>query len=394
MRDSPVQRTTDRRPLRVLFCLDNLGIGGTEMNAIRTAEQIDPERVAVSVAYIGTDDGPLLNRYESAGIPIARFPVSNLYGRRTLLQGLQFARFVRTQRFDVVHTHDVYTNIFAVPWARAGGAKAVLASRRWWTAVMPSRAHRVANRCSYKLADAVLVNGRSIATLLEHQEGVARSRIAVVPNFVDDAAFEPVDNAWVAGMRGRFGVAPDAIVIGIVANLHPVKNHALLLRAAATLTPRWPGLRLLIVGEGKCRPALEALAAELNISERITFTGHLPQHPSPHHLFDISVLTSREEGLPNSIIEAMAAGRPVVATAVGGVPDAIEHGESGYLVSPDDHAALADALDALLLDPERRRRLGAAAQSHAERRFRATQVLPLLVELYGRLAQGGGDATH
>jgi glycosyltransferase involved in cell wall biosynthesis len=164
-----------------------------------------------------------------------------------------------------------------------------------------------------------------------------------------------------------------------------VKDHATLLQAAARLAPRWPELRVVLVGDGECRHALESVARTLGLERRVHFAGRLPNEPNLHHLFDVSVLCSVSEGFPNSIVEAMAAARPVVATNVGGVADAVTDGETGLLVPPSNPERLAATIDELLLDPARRRALGAAARERARSRYRAAAVVASLEALYDRL---------
>jgi len=168
--------------------------------------------------------------------------------------------------------------------------------------------------------------------------------------------------------------------------LHPVKDHATLLRAVRKLIQRWPQLHLVLVGDGESRADLEELTAELDISERVHFTGFRPNEPNLHHVFDVSVLTSLSEGFPNSLVEAMAAGRPVVATAVGGNVDAVRP-ETGILVPVGAPAELASAIERLLSEDSLRLRMGAAARDVAQREYHAASVIPRLEQLYLKLAR-------
>jgi len=176
-----------------------------------------------------------------------------------------------------------------------------------------------------------------------------------------------------------------------VASLLPIKDHATLFRAVAALVPDWPALRLVVVGQGPELEPLRALSNELAIENAVRFAGLRPQVPSFHYLFDISVLSSISEGFPNSLVEAMAAGRPIVATDVGGVRDAVHPGENGVLVAPGDAPAFADALRVLLRDPDLRRAMGTAGAHRARVEFHATTVVGSLERLYERLL---ADAGH
>ncbi|MFL5575231.1 MAG: glycosyltransferase [Gemmatimonadaceae bacterium] len=377
--------TGDGRRLRVVFCVDSFIIGGTELNAVRTAERLDQSRFDLRVACLSAE-GPLRRRYEEAGIPVVDFPISSLYGRDMLRQGVRLARYLRAEGVDVVHNHDIYSNIFGTAWARVAGTPVILASRRWWHS-LNQPAHRVGNRVAYRVAHYVLANSPAVAASLTDDDGVPASRIVTVPNFVDEAAFAPMAAGERAARRAAFGVPADATVVGVVARLSPVKDHASLLRAAAELRRRWPSMHILLVGDGETRPALEAQARELGITHVVHFAGTQSNHVNLHALFDVSALCSLSEGFPNSLVEAMAAGRPVVATAVGGNADAVEDGVTGVLVPPADPARLAAALEGLLADPARRAAMGEAARTRARERYHASSVVRQLEEGYVRMLE-------
>lgn len=379
-----------RSVIRVVFCIDNLQVGGTELNAVRTAERLDRDRFELSVVCLG-EGGPLEERYARAGIPVLRFPLRSLQSPSTAAQALRLVRWLRAQRVRIFHAHDIYSNIFGVPCARLAGVSGVIASRRWWAGRRDARL-RSADRVAHRLAHVSLVNASPLADLLR-EEGVPPAQIEVVPNFLDDEAFDPPPTDFLAGARMELALPEGVPVIGIVANLRPVKDHETLLRAVAALSPRWPNVHLVLVGEGECRSPLEALARELGILERVRFAGRRPSQPSFHHLFDISVLSSISEGMPNAVLEAMAAGRPVVATNVGGTCDAVVDGVTGYLVPPRDPERMAAALETLLADRDRARAMGEAGARRARESFRTENAVSTLEKVYTRLALGRATAV-
>jgi glycosyltransferase involved in cell wall biosynthesis len=372
----------DRR-IRVAYCIDNMGVGGTEVNAVRTVERLDRSRFDVSVICL-QEGGPLAKRYAAAGVRVLPFPIANLYGLRAARQGVRLARLFSATGIQIVHSHDMYNNVFATVWARAARTPVIVASRRWWRS-LPARRYRIANTLAFRLAHCVVANSPSVASSLQTEDGVRPERIAVVPNFVDEVSFAPLPSEQRAAMLYELGVPDHAVVVGIVANLSPVKDHATLLRAAALLAPRWPRLHLVLIGDGECRAALEALTYGLGLEGRVHLAGQRSNTPNPHQLFDVSVLCSVSEGFPNSIVEAMAAARPVVATDVGGVADAVSDGETGLLVQPSNPERLAAAVEELLLDPARRRTMGLAGSDRARARYHADTVVPSLEALYDRL---------
>ncbi len=382
---SPTEPALAAGVTRVVFCTDNLGIGGTELNAVRTAERLSRDRFSVSVVLLG-GDGPLRSRYEAAGIEIVEFPIDNLYGKSALRQGRRLVQYLRREGAQIVHSHDVYSNVFGTACARAARVPGVIASRRWWH-TLPAAQLRIANRLAFRGANKVVANSTAVAQSAQHDDGVPAAKIAVITNFVEDAAFDVPPDSAIAGARAALGLPRDAIVIGILARLDAVKDHGTLLRGLARLGPRWPRAHCLIVGDGPERANLEELTDALGLRQQVTFAGERPNRPNPHLLFDISVLCSLSEGFPNSVVEAMAAGRPVVATEVGGVRDAVEHGRTGWLVGPADPAALGDALERIMMDPSSGAVMGAAGRQRAQTLFEANTVIGKLEALYTGLVR-------
>lgn len=371
------------RPVHVAYCLDSMAAsGGTESNAVRTAEALDPAAVQLTV-FAMRPDGPMRDRYAAAGIDVVGTPpVSTLVSPHTARQVFRFARVLRRQQIDVVHCHDTYTNWFAGLAARAARLP-LLTSKRW---IDGRRKNLLLSRLAYRMSTRVLANSGGVAQTLVRSDGVPDQRIVVVPNFVEDDAFTTPRADEIGQRRAGWGIDSLGPVVGCVARLRPEKGQATLLRAAARLVDRWPNLTVVLVGDGPEETALRALAAELGVADRVCFTGHQPNRPNPHVLFDISVLASDHEGFPNTIVEAMAAGRPVVASNVGGVPDAVRHQETGLLTPARDPGAVASAIARLLERPNWAAALGARGRDLARQQFTRTPVLDQLTALYRELA--------
>lgn len=387
---APPRREDTGRPgrrIRLVYVIDNMGIGGTELNAVRTAERLDRDVYDLRVACM-RPDGPLRERYRALGVPVVPLPMRNLYGVSMLRSGLRFASYLRSEAVQIVHAHDIYSNVFATVWARVAGVPAVIASRRWAHA-LPARKFRWTNAAAFHAAHAVLANSAHVARGVVERDNVPPGKVWTVTNFADDEAFAPLTGEERAALRGVWGIPPDATVIGCVARLAPVKDHATLIAAFAALRPTRSDLHLVLVGDGECRNELESLAKKLGVQGAVTFTGELRGGGNPHRLFDISALASRSEGFPNSVVEAMAAGVAVVATAVGGVPDAVAEGETGMLVPPGEADALAAALGRLADDAILRHAMGASGRRRAWQKFRASAVIGELRTMYDALLARG-----
>lgn len=366
--------------IRLVHVLDNLNTGGTELNAVRTAEQLDRDRFDVRFLCLQAN-GPLRARLDAAGIPVQEIAVTSLLSGSALRRVGEIRALVRHERIDVVHAHDPYANVLAAPAVRLAGRGAVIASHRWWRDVHRARV-RVANRLSYRFAHRVLANSPAVGELVVREEGVNRKRLVVIPNFVEEQAFTPLSPERRHALRRLVGLSEGDLAIGIVANLYPVKDHATLVRAAGRIASRWPALRFVLVGEGRERESLRKLASDLGIADRVLMPGRLAPEPGLAGIFEIATLTSREEGFPNWVVEAMAAGRAVVATNVGGVPDAVVDGETGILVQGGDDERLAAAFDRLLRETEVRIRMGNAGTLRARMLYHVSSVMKSLETLY------------
>ena len=367
----------------VVSVLDNMRVGGTELNAVRTAALLDRSRFDLRVACFN-NEGPLAARYRSLGIPVLVFPIRSLYGPGAIGAGIRFARYLRSERVQIVHAHDMYSNVFVVPWARLARTPVIIASRRWWHS-LPNRKLRVGNQLSFRAAHAVLANSQAVAQSVRDAEHIDAGRIWVVPNFADDSAFEPLPVGQRAAIRAGWGISPGAFVVGCVARLVPVKDHSTLLRGFALLHARVATSHLVLIGDGECRAALESLVKTLGIDHATTFVGELRGGENHHRAFDVSVLCSLSEGFPNTLVEAMAAAVPIVASRVGGIIDAVIDRENGLLVPPQHAEALGDALGALADDPDGRRAMGLAGQVRANDLYRAAAATGRLQAMYESL---------
>jgi glycosyltransferase involved in cell wall biosynthesis len=218
--------------------------------------------------------------------------------------------------------------------------------------------------------------------------GVGRAdRFAVVPSGIDLAQFREVGDR-VRRKPAGFDCPPDAIVIGSVGWLTPVKGHRVLLEAAASLRRQWPRLHVVIVGSGPLRDDLERLARRRGIAETVRFLGARIDVSDCLGGMDIYVQPSLNEGMGRGLIEAMAAGRPAVASRVGGIPAVVEDRKTGLLVPPNDPAALARALEELLRKPDWAKELGAAARASIGERFSAAAMVRAIESVYEQAGRG------
>jgi glycosyltransferase involved in cell wall biosynthesis len=215
---------------------------------------------------------------------------------------------------------------------------------------------------------------------LRHYERIPEGKLATIPNGID---LQPI-RSDATQLRQELGIAPGTPVIGTAGRLAHQKGLEFLVQAAEMLRPRFPDLKILIVGEGSEQAALQEMVDRAGLQENVRLLGLRMDIPDLLALFDIYALPSRWEGLPMAILEAMAAGLPIVGSAVGGVPTAVREGVNGFLVEPEDAASLAGALERLLNDPNLRRRMGEAGRKRYEASFTARQMTRRYEKLYLR----------
>ncbi len=363
------------QPVRLVQFLATFAMGGTERQAMNLALGLDPSRFDSRLACFRVL-GDFLADIEATQMPVAVYGIDRLYGGKTLRQQLRFARDLRGGGIDVVHAYGFYANVFAVPTARLAGARAVVASIRDTGDHLTSAQRRV-QRLACRLADAILVNAEAVKRRLVH-EGYDGARISVIANGVALSRFGPRDG--VGRRRREMGFAADAPLVAVFCRLNRLKGVEHFLDAAARVAARFPRARFAVVGEDRVledgvavespyKRELQARASRLGLGDRLVFTGLRDDVPELLAEVAVSVLPSLSEGLSNTVLESMAAGVPVVATAVGGNPEAVQEGVTGRLVPPRDAGALASAIAGLLEDDLLAARLGRAGRERVMERF-------------------------
>lgn len=290
---------------------------------------------------------------------------------------MQLRDVFREHRFDIVHTHSWGTLVEGVVGARLAGVPVVIHGEHGTFPQGP--AHRIVQRLFWGAADRVLSVSGILADTLSEVTGFPRQRITTILNGVDESHFGP-DAAQRAAFRAGLGLAPDAFVVGAVGRFFQVKNYPMLFRAVRILQERGVDLQLVVAGGGNAEQeaAVEAQLAELGIRERVHLLGFRKDVSAIYNGLDVFALTSFSEGCSNVIQEAVFTGKPVVATKVGGNPELVMDGETGFLVESDNAEMLADRIQALYAGPELRERMGAAALERGRREF----SLSVMVERY------------
>ena len=363
----------------VLHLAHRFYVGGSERQFIERL-RAHPEGFDPVVACFELSGGNLTD-FRALGLPQPEvFPLRGLLRPAALAQIRRLAAFIRRRDIRVVHGTDFPSNLLGLVAARLAGARMVV-SRVDLGHLRPGfgRWHRRVERWLSGAADAVCANAEAVRQLCIREEGCRPSRVKVVRNGLDLSRFDAL-----AAQPLDAPIPEGDPLVAVVANLWPVKGHRGLIEAVGRVRERIPGVHFALIGDGPERAFLEQRIAALGLGRQVTLLGTRYDVPAILARTDAACLASQAEGMPNAVMEAMAARLPVVATAVGGVPELIADGENGFLAPPGDPAALANRLVELLSDRARGRTMGERGRVRVQREW----SLQRLAEGHGALYRG------
>jgi len=329
--------------------------------------RLDPRRWQVHLACLRCD-GAWFDRAAEVAASVGTFPVTSFSNAGTFAQMRAFARWCRDRRIALVHSSELYSNIFFLPAAAMAGVPVRVGSRRE-IAAGKSVAQIAAQRGAYAFAHRVIANAQAVASRLG-REGVASWRVSVVPNGLDLSRFTP------RPQRSRLRR------VVTVANLRPGKGHDTLIAAAPSILARVPDAHFDLIGDGTERDSLERLVRERGLTAAFTFAGHVENVPERLADADLFTLPSESEAFPNAVLEAMAAGLPIVASAVGGICEVVHPNRTGVLVPPRNPQALADAICRLMTNPKEAQALADGGRSLVESQYSFDRMVTSIERLY------------
>lgn len=373
----------------VLELVGSFHQGGSERQAIQLSRLLSED--GTFNVFIATLDasGSLAAEIDwmDAG-EIPEFKLTSFYDLNFLRQARKCAAFIRANSITVVHTHDYYSNIFGMFAASLAGVRARVASKR--ETASKTRSQFFLERQAFALAKKIVVNAEAVGQFLV-ENGVPNRKIVTIHNGLQldrltaDSTITP---EWLPGLlKGR--PADNFRFVTIVANMRDeVKNHRMFLRAAKRVKEIHPNARFMLAGEGELANDLKHYADELGIVGECHFIGRCTDVGSLLSMSDVCVLSSWSEGFSNSVLEYMAAGKPVVATRVGGADEAVVEGETGYLVRSDDDEAMAGRISDLLASPDKASAFGRRGREIVESRFTPGVQLRRTLDLYSELLDG------
>jgi glycosyltransferase involved in cell wall biosynthesis len=381
---------------RILYLVTSSGVGGTEIALWQLLRRLDRARWEPTVVSL-KPPGEIAARIRALGIEVRSPGIGDETGAfaalELLLEARRLPRLLGGRRFDLVHSLLFRAHLLGRLAARRLGARAVVNSYRSGVEAAGGWALR-ADRWTAGRVTRFHLQSAGLAAALRSRLGGDPERYVAIPNGIDLAEADAALAVGREPARRRLGLYPTDLVIAYAGRLHEEKGVRHLLAAFHALLQAQPTARLVLAGDGPARRNLEAATAALRLGPFVRFLGALPDPWPLLAAADVFALPSLWEGMPNALLEAMAAGLPSVATAVGAVPEVAVDGVEALLVPPGDPVALAAALAALAGAPARRREIGAAARRRVEGSFRIEAHVAAIDRLYagllGEPAPGGG----
>jgi L-malate glycosyltransferase len=342
---------------RVLHLVTSFEAGGTERQFVELLKRLNPKRFDVRLAALRIE-GPFYPEIASRFPDIPEFRLTSFYNRNALKQLRRLQALLKRERIDILHTHGFYDSLFGAMAGRLSGVQ-VIASQRHLQ-LSARKVHEWGTRAIHYLADRIIVNSEAIGDSIRKANQATTGKIIVIHNGLCENPYlptpeeqPPIDFSLQESVNGRrkplspnaicceLGLSPQVKIVGMVARLAAVKGHRYFLEAAARLALQDKHIHFVLVGDGPLKDEIGAQAKHLGIAQRVHMLGDRTDARRLVASFDVAVLTSLSEGLPNTVMEAMSAGVPVVATAVGGTTELIDDGETGFLVPPANVEALA-----------------------------------------------------
>ena len=365
------------KKIQLLHITYDMNIGGTEQVIRNLIEGLDPAVYQSSVLCIDGQVGPWGKDLEAKGVKhycLQRQPGFDV----ALIQ--QVRKIIRDNHFDILHCHQYTPYTYGWFAGLMSSPKIIFTEHGRFYPDVSSWKRKIINPVLEKATAAITSISAATKQALIEFENFSSKRIEVIYNGIADAS-QGVSQA----MRQPLGLGEEHLVFGTISRLDPIKNHKMMLNAFAEVLKTHNHCRMLIVGDGPIRAELEAQVAQLGLGEYTIFTGFQPQPKDYLATMDVFLLPSFSEGTSMTLLEAMSFAKPSIATAVGGTPEILTHGESGLLTANDDQQALVAAMIELAGDSEKRNALGAGARHAYDSRFTIANMVDEFQRLYQRL---------
>jgi len=364
------------KKIEILYIIPKMEIAGTEQHLINLVSNLNSRRFEPLVCCL-KGLGKLGELFKKSGGNIVCLNRRSVYSPRIMID---IHRLIKRDRFDIVHTYLFGFHYLAGIPAKLVKVPTVISSRRQ-LATWKKKHHIILEKLGNRFSDKVIACSNAVRDFSLKQENLYPEKIITIYNGIDIRKFHP--RAKAGSLLSEFNLNDSIPIIGIVANCSSVKDHNTLLEALNIVKKEANhAFKCLLVGDGPLKEGLKLKVKNLKLENNVIFLGKRDDIPELLSVIDLFVLTSKVEGLPNVILEAMACGKPVITTSVGGIPEVIIDRESGILVSPQNPNTLAEAIVDLLNDRELREKMGQQGRKIVEEKFSLERMIRDYENLY------------
>jgi glycosyltransferase involved in cell wall biosynthesis len=363
---------------------DQPAVGGTEKQLSLLVSYLNPNVFRPIVVQLGPQS--IENKAETIGnVKLFHFPTKKIYSLNGLNQIRKIVKIAKDQQVNIIHTFFEKSEVMGWLVKRLAGIPVWVTSRRdlgFKRKEIYNKIFRISSRdCDKCVANCVAVKEQTLKN-----EGLPEEKVEVIYNGMDISLYQESYNG--DPFRKEIGIDNQTRLVGMIANFNfEIKGHQFFIEAAKTILEQVGNVEFILVGEGVLRQRFEKLSEELGVRQKVHFLGKRSDIPVILSSLDISVLCSTNEGFSNVILESMAAGKPVVATKVGGSPEMVTEGVTGYLVPPADSDALSDAIIKLLQEPNKAEEMGKEGRKIVHEKFTVEAMVKSYEKLYKELIQ-------
>ena len=367
--------------LKLLFIIDKLGPAGTERQMVEVMRRLQKDTFEVFLCCLSGMKSNIEDFLPpDLNIRVLILEMWSTYSPAAAVALFRLVKFLRTERIDLVQAYHLKAKFIGTLAGKIAGVKTITAVRDLGLGL--TAINRIPDNLANLCTDQFLVNSQSIKDYLMTTKKVPDGKIEVITNGVDVGKYRPVDATTKIDCKRKLGIDSKDVVIGVIANLRPVKALDIFIQAAAQIHLSEPRAKFVIVGDGPSRRDLESQASECGLSTQVLFAGSCSDVQFYLQAFDIGVLCSTSEGFSNTMLEYMAAGLPVVATSVGGNREQIRDGWNGFLVPPNDSQSLADSIKKLVHDEMLRATFSEHALENCRRLYSMDHMIQRLEDYF------------
>ncbi len=367
------------KKITILYIMDTFArLAGAEKNLYEVVTRLDKEKYR-PIVYI-LSSGIVIDILRQKNIPVRDLGIKKIYGFKALCEGIKLIKFIKKEKVKIVVTYHDGADFWGGIFAKLAGVPVSISSRRDMGYNLKKRHIFFYKIINNLLFDKLITVSDAVKNVLVKQQNVIPKKVCTIYNGVKVSRFSKKQD--IAEIKKKIGIKSTAPVVGIIAGVRPIKGHRYFLEAASIVLKERPESQFLVVGHILENDNSKELSNKLGIANNVIFTGERADIPEMLSIMDISVLSSLSEGFSNTILESMAAGKPVIATNVGGNPEVVVNNETGILVPAANSQMLAKAMLSLLKNKKLAQKMGEAGRKRVETIFNFQVMLTKLEKLY------------